>query len=96
MTKVECEVECTVRNAAGEAFVRVRQLYAESWYFGEGASLDGCPLVPVTPWKENASPLTRTFGMFVYDFHLSRPDDIGRFSPGMKVIFRPGIPRFGR
>lgn len=95
MLEVEYEVGCTVRNAAGEAFVRVSSdVMGEAWYYGDDASLDGCPLVSIAPWVENASPLPRRLG--VYDFHLSRPEDVQRFSPGSKVIFRPGTRRTRR
>lgn len=95
MLEFECVVECTARNAAGEAFVRVHQLY-DSFYYGDGASLDGCPLVNVPPWREDASPLAPRLYMDTYDFHLSRAEDVQRFSPGLKVMFKPGTPKFGR
>jgi len=91
--EVECEVLRTFRNSDGESFVCVQQLDGLSWYYGDDAELDGCPLAPVAPWNENPSE-PQNFEFFVYDFHLARWDDIDRFAPGSKVIFKPGIPRF--
>jgi hypothetical protein len=95
MTEVPCEVLCTFHNSDGESFVRVRQLDSLSWYYGDGAELGGCPLAPEAPWVENP-PDEKDFEWFVFDFHLVRRDDIDRFARGAEVIFKPGVPRFGR
>ena len=93
MIEVECEVLLTFRNVDGESFVRVRQLYGESWYYSDNAELAGCPLAPLAPWVEYPHAPEDFVAFLEYDFHLLRPDDIGCFATGSKVLFKPGVRR---
>jgi len=95
MIEVDCEVLRTFRDSDGESFVRVQQTTWESWYYGRGAELNGCPLAPEVPWVERP-PSPDDWGFLVYDFHLLNPDDLDRFVPGSHVMFRPGIPQWVR
>jgi len=97
MFECECEVLSIACTLDGEVFIQVQLFSAESWYYCKDASLGGCPLAPIIPWTEESSPYPTNYEVgptFIQGFHLLRPAHVSRFSPGARVVFRPGMRRF--